>query len=72
MDIPIISVENSKGIPLSKKLLKRGNIGGNYKIYSGNSWAKLFTKTAKRQDKKLNSFDIFDDEKINSWSKNLY
>ena len=43
MDIPIISTENSAGIPFSKQLLKRENRMSENKFYNIKNWKKLFS-----------------------------
>ncbi len=61
MDIPIISIENSTAVPLSKRLLKKGSVftRSNKKT---KGWERFFGMTRKQYDKSLWPA-IFDDEK---------
>lgn len=75
MEIPVIKIGNSKGIRLSKTILKKYNIKNSLKIIlekdeiilkpiaePRQGWAEQFKEMAKNEDDQLLIDDVFEDE----------
>lgn len=80
MNIPLISIGNSKGIRLSKTLLEKYNIQDNIELIleedcivlkpmtsARKGWEKSFKKMHENGDDKLFISDVFDDENFEEW-----
>jgi antitoxin MazE len=80
MNIPIISIGNSKGIRLSKTLIEKYKIEDSMELIlekdyiilkpktsSRNGWEKSFKKMHENGDDKSLMSDIFDDENFEEW-----
>ncbi len=80
MNIPIISIGNSRGIRLSKTLIEKYNIQDSIELIlekdciilkpktsSRNGWEKAFKKMHENGDDKLLMSDIFEDENFEEW-----
>ncbi len=81
MEIPVVSIGNSKGIRLSKTILEKYNIHEKlelileqgYMILKAKDeprkdWDKAFQKMHKNGDDQLLIDDVFEDENLEEWS----
>lgn len=81
MKVSIIQIGNSKGLRLSKTILKRYNIRDEVELIlqegqivlrpldaPRKGWAEAFKSMAENGDDRLLMDDVFDDEDIESWS----
>lgn len=80
MEIQVINIGNSKGIRLSKAILKQYNISDTLELILGKGriilkpistprkgWEKSFKQMHKNGDDKLLINDIFEDETFEEW-----
>jgi len=80
MNIPIISIGNSKGIRLSKTLIEKYNFQDSIELVletdciilkpktsSRNGWEKAFKKMHENGDDKLLVDDLFEEESFEEW-----
>ena len=82
MELPIISIGNSKGIRLSKTILEKYEIGDKVELIlekgriiikpksePRKNWDKAFKKMHKNGDDQLLMNDVFEEESFEEWSK---
>jgi antitoxin MazE len=82
MELPIISIGNSKGIRLSKTILEKYEIGDKIelilekgwiilkpKLEPRKNWDRAFKKMHENGDDQLLMNDVFEDENFEEWSK---
>jgi antitoxin MazE len=80
MDIPLISIGNSKGIRLSKTILEKYNIQDTIELIlekgfiilkpktsARNGWEKSFKKMHENGDDNQLMADVFNDESFEEW-----
>jgi antitoxin MazE len=80
MDIPLISIGNSKGIRLSKTILEKYNIQDTVELIfekgfiilkpktsARNGWEKSFKKMHENGDDNQLMADVFNDESFEEW-----
>jgi len=81
MDIPLISIGNSKGIRLSKTLIEKYNFQDTIELIlekgyiilkpktsSRKGWEEAFKKMHEKGDDKSLMVDVFEDENFEEWS----
>lgn len=81
MDIPLISIGNSKGIRLSKTLIEKYNLQDTIELIlekgyiilkpktsSRKGWEKAFKKMHEKGDDKSLMADVFEDENFEEWN----
>lgn len=82
MEIPIINIGNSKGIRLSKTILKRYNISSSVELVlekdhltilpksePRKGWDLAFMEMSKNGDDQLLMDDVFEDENFEEWGQ---
>jgi antitoxin MazE len=82
MELPIISIGNSKGIRLSKTIIEKYSISDKIELIlekgyiilrpktePRQGWDKAFKKMHENGDDQLLMNDVFEDENFEEWSK---